>query len=72
MKIFSTKDLEKLNKYPKDSHKGQNGRMLVIGGSKLFHSSIFWTADVASKIVDLVHFSSPVMENNDLMRKKAK
>lgn len=57
---------------PPDSHKGQNGRLLVIGGSKLFHSSIFWAADVASRIVDLVHFTSPANENNELVRKKLK
>lgn len=56
----------------KDSHKGQNGKLLVIGGSELFHAAAFWTADVASRIVDLVHFSSPAMENNDLMRLRAK
>lgn len=55
-----------------DSHKGQNGRVLVIGGSKLFHSASFWSAHMASKIVDMVHFSSPVMENNELMRVRAK
>jgi NAD(P)H-hydrate epimerase len=55
-----------------DSHKGQNGRVLVIGGSKLFHASAFWAASMASSLVDLVHFSSPAMENNDLMRVRAK
>lgn len=55
-----------------DSHKGENGRVLVIGGSKLFHAAPFWAAVTASKIVDLVHFTSPAMENNDLMRVKAK
>lgn len=55
-----------------DSHKGQNGRVLVIGGSKLFHAASFWAASMSSKVVDMVHFSSPVMENNDLMRVKAK
>ncbi len=55
-----------------NSHKGQNGKVLVIGGSKLFHSSIFWSAQVASKFVDIVHFSSPANENNDLVRFKLK
>lgn len=55
-----------------ESHKGQNGRVLVIGGSKLFHAAAFWAAAMASKIVDLVHFSSPAMENNELMRVRAK
>ncbi|MBI5356567.1 hypothetical protein HZB78_03055 [Candidatus Collierbacteria bacterium] len=54
------------------SHKGQNGKLLVIGGSKLFHSSIFWSADVASKIVDLVHLTSPANENNQIFRKRLK
>lgn len=54
------------------SHKGENGRLLVIGGSQLFHASIFWSAEIASKIVDLVHFSSPSNENNELVRRKLK
>lgn len=57
---------------PPDSHKGENGRLLVIGGSTLFHASIFWSADVASRIVDLVHFTSPANENNALVRQKLK
>ena len=55
-----------------ESHKGENGKVLVIGGSKLFHAASFWAAAVAAKIVDMVHFSSPVIENNELMRVKAK
>lgn len=55
-----------------NSHKGQNGKLLVIGGSELFHSSIFWAADVASRIVDMVHFASPANENNEIVRKQIK
>lgn len=55
-----------------DSHKGQNGRLLVIGGSELFHSSIFWSADVASRVVDMVHFTSPANENNQIVRQQIK
>ncbi len=54
------------------SRKGENGRVLVIGGSKLFHAASFWSAAMASKIVDMVHFSSPAMENDELMRVQAK
>ena len=72
MKTITKTDLLELYRHAKNSHKGQNGRLLVIGGSRLFHASIFWSADVASRIVDLVHFSSPSAENNDLVRKKAK
>ena len=69
---FTGEDLKRLAQPDGDSHKGSNGRVLVIGGSGLFHASIFWTADVASRFADLVHFSSPEMENNDLVRVKAK
>lgn len=55
-----------------DSHKGENGRVLVIGGSELFHAASFWAAAMASKIVDMVHFSSPTLINNELMRARAK
>lgn len=49
------------------SHKGQNGRLLIIGGSKLFHAASLWALEVASRIVDLVHYSS-VGENNKLAK----
>jgi hydroxyethylthiazole kinase-like uncharacterized protein yjeF len=51
-----------------DSHKGQNGRLLLIGGSALFHAASLWSLTVASRIVDLVHFAS-VPENNDIVKK---
>ena len=55
-----------------DSHKGQNGRVLVIGGSELFHAAPFWAASAAAHIVDLVHFASPAPENAELVRVRAK
>jgi hydroxyethylthiazole kinase-like uncharacterized protein yjeF len=50
-----------------DSHKGQNGKLLIIGGSELFHAASKWSLDVASKIVDMVFYSS-VPENNELIK----
>ena len=50
-----------------DSHKGQNGKLLIIGGSKLFHAASKWSLDVASKIVDMVFYAS-VKENNQLIQ----
>ncbi len=50
------------------SHKGQNGRLLIIGGSHLFHSASLWSLEVASRIVDLVHYSS-ILENNKIVQK---
>jgi len=72
MENFTKEDLKGLFKPARDSHKGQNGKLLTIGGSELFHAASFFAADVASRIVDLVYFSSPSMENNEIMRKKAK
>src|SRR3989338_11306041 len=60
--------LKKLYLPKEDSHKGQNGRLLIIGGSHLFHSASLWALKVASRIVDLVHYSS-VEENNEIVRK---
>jgi NAD(P)H-hydrate epimerase len=60
------KYFEKIYIPKKGSHKGQNGRLLIIGGSKLFHSASMWSLEVASRIVDLVHYSS-VEENNRII-----
>lgn len=57
-----------LNLPKKNSHKGQNGKLLLIGGSELFHAASKWSLDIASKIVDMVFYSS-VSENNELVRK---
>lgn len=53
---------------PKDnSHKGQNGKLLIIGGSELFHAASRWSLDVASKFVDMLFYSS-TPENNQLIK----
>lgn len=51
----------------KDSHKGQNGKLLIIGGSGLFHSASKWSLDVASKFVDMVFYAS-TPANNQLVQ----
>lgn len=61
-------DLKSFYVPPTDSHKGQNGRLLIIGGSHLFHAASLWALTVASRIVDLVHYSS-VPENNESIQK---
>jgi len=50
-----------------NSHKGLNGKLLIIGGSELFHAASKWSLDIASKFVDMVFYSS-VPENNELIR----
>lgn len=49
------------------SHKGQNGKLLIIGGSELFHAASRWSLDVASKLVDMVFYAS-VPSNNELIK----
>lgn len=50
-----------------DSHKGQNGKLMIIGGSELFHAASKWSLDIASKFVDMVFYSS-VPSNNELIK----
>lgn len=50
-----------------DSHKGQNGKLLIVGGSELFHSASKWSLDIATKFVDIMFYSS-VPLNNELVR----
>lgn len=66
MNSVHARDLKELYMPSSDSHKGQNGRLLVIGGSHLFHAASLWALTVASRIVDLVHYSS-VPQNNEIV-----
>lgn len=59
--------IQNIHLQEKDAHKGQNGRLLVIGGSSLFHVASAWSLDIASRMVDLVLYSS-VVENNEYIR----
>ncbi len=71
MEEFDLKILKKLYRPKKDSHKGQNGKLLVIGGSELFHSASLWSLEVASRIVDMVFYSS-VPVNEEIVKKQKK
>ena len=66
VKSFDPSQLRKLYIPPPNSHKGQNGKLMIIGGSKLFHGASLWALKVASRIVDMVFYSS-VPENNKLV-----
>lgn len=57
--------LSKLALPQPNSHKGQNGKVLIIGGSSLFHSASLWAAEIASHFVDMVHYSS-TEENQEI------
>lgn len=71
MQKFDPEELKKLYIPPADSHKGQNGKLMVIGGSRLFHAASLWALTIASKIVDMVFYSS-VDENNEIVKELKK
>lgn len=66
MNTVTKDDLQSLYRPGPQSHKGQNGKMLLIGGSELFHAASLWSLTIASRIVDLVHYAS-VPENNEIV-----
>jgi NAD(P)H-hydrate epimerase len=66
MKEFDFEALKKLYIPARDSHKGQNGKLLLIGGSHLFHAASLWALKVSSRIVDMVFYAS-VPENNQIV-----
>lgn len=69
MEEFNVNDLKKLYVPLKDSHKGQSGKLMVIGGSVLFHAASLWSLKIASRIVDMVFYSS-VDSNNIIVQKE--
>lgn len=66
MKEFDPELLKNLYRPAAASHKGQNGKLIIIGGSKLFHAASLWALTVASRIVDMVFYSS-IPENNEIV-----
>ncbi len=59
MKIIKSDILEHLHKPDSSSHKGQNGRLLIIAGSDKFHGALLMSMQTASRIVDMVYVHSP-------------
>ncbi len=68
MREFYPNVLKQLYIPPSDSHKGQNGKLLIIAGSTLFHAASLWPLMVASRMLDMVFYSS-VPENNEIVQR---
>ena len=64
--------LKKLYIPASNSKKGENGKVLIIGGSDLFHSPAFWAFEVVSRIVDMAYFASTPLNNEILKGLKGK
>lgn len=71
MQSFDTEVLKQLYIPAAGSHKGQNGKLMVIGGSTLFHAASLWALTIASRLLDMVFYAS-VKENNDIVQQLKK
>lgn len=67
MKIVETSILKQLRVANPASHKGQNGRILVLAGSKKYHGSLLLSMQAAARIVDMVYVHS-VEQNLNLIQ----
>ncbi len=68
MNEFDPELLKSLYIPASDSHKSQNGKVMLIAGSKLFHAASIWPLTVMSRICDMVFYAS-VSDNNELILK---
>jgi NAD(P)H-hydrate epimerase len=58
----------RLYKRKKFSHKGENGKVLILAGSQQFHGVVFFAGTAASRCVDLVFVATT--KQNQLLAKK--
>lgn len=58
MEIIKADILNRLKKPNPNSHKGQNGRVLVIAGSDKYHGALLLSVQSASRLVDMVYVYS--------------
>jgi len=59
MREFNEQDLKRLYRPESRSSKEDNGQVTIIGGSSLFHGAPILALKTASRVVDMVFFSSP-------------
>lgn len=65
MKSFTKEDLKDLYIAPSESNGEDNGQITIIGGSDLFHGAPLFALKTASRIVDMVFFSSSYEQLKD-------
>jgi len=68
MRSFDPEVLKQLYIPPPNAHKPQNGSVMLIGGSQLFHAASLWSLTIISRIVDMTFYSS-VSANNEIVQK---
>ncbi len=67
MKVFDPTELKKLYKPLLKSSGEDNGQVTIIGGSKLFHGAPLLSLKVASRLTDMVFFTSPEKSLNSVV-----
>lgn len=69
MDTINSEILSKLSLPERNSSKGQNGQITIIGGSKLFHGAPLLALTTASRFVDMVYFTSPEPNVGEVAKK---
>jgi len=67
--LVSKTVLKKLYSPFESSHKGENGVVTIIGGSRQYHGAPIIAVRAANRFCDLVYFHSPFGLNNELVKK---
>lgn len=67
-KIISRDIVRGLRQPKPESHKGDNGRLLIAAGSRKYHGSLLFSLKTAARIVDLVYVLTD-KENEDLVKR---
>src|SRR5258706_3200725 len=67
--VFNPTDLRKLYTPPPNSSGEDNGQVTIIAGSELFHGAPLLATTLASRIVDMVFFTSPYKPIKDIANK---
>ncbi|MEK6954411.1 MAG: NAD(P)H-hydrate dehydratase [Candidatus Micrarchaeota archaeon] len=65
--MVGDRDVRKISIPAKNSHKGQNGILTIIGGSTKYHGAPLLAIKAASRFVDLLYFHSPEKSNMELL-----
>ncbi len=66
-RIIGSQVLRRLRKPAPESRKGENGILLVVGGSGKYHGAPLLAIKTASRVVDLVYFHSPASLNHGVL-----
>ena len=67
MEVFNPQELKQLYQPAFNSNGEDNGQVTIVGGSKLFHGAPILALKAASRIVDMVFFTSPEPGQNSVI-----